>query len=181
MQSTSSVLQRPVGKLVSGLLTVAVALGLASGLVSNASAATGGIAITGAVAPTITLTLPTPAVAFGSLTPDNTGTRSSGVTGIYDGSAGSTYTYAVAGDVMVRSNKAWTGSIAATNFAGPAGVAAGDLRVVATTGGGSLGAPLDFSGPKKDNAYHHDYSVRVDWTDDTGSFTTTITYTVSNG
>ena len=182
MQSLTPGLARPFGKLVSFVAVAAITLGLASGLVSSASAANNGdITVTGSIAPTITLVLSETSVGFGSLTPDYTGTFASGVTGIYAADeSGTLYTYGVSGDVQVRSNKVWNGSIVASAFSGPDGFVVGDLSVVGTTWSGSLGSELDFEGPKGNNSYHHDYSAQVDWVDDTGTFGTTITYTVTN-
>ena len=173
---------RRAARATSFIAAAAIALSVAFGTSGTAFAANSGednITVNGSILSTITLTLPQNAIAFGNLTPNNSTTPVSGVTGLENPTVGTLYTYTTGGDVSVQSNAAWTGTVQATLTAPSLTVS--DLGLVGT-GGSAFGAsPLSFgSGATGVSTYHHDYSVQVDWTDTTGDFSATITYEVGN-
>lgn len=181
MTSSDLVLGHFAHKVTSILTTTALALGLTFGLAGTslaADAADDDITVSGSIVPTITLTLPQTTIDYGELTPNNTGSPATGVTGVYDGTTGSTYTYNGGNSVSVRSNAAWSGQVEATLTA--PSLLVSDLSLVDGTSrafGSSLAFGNSLTGV---STYDHDYAIRVDWADTTGSFSASITYTVSN-
>lgn len=178
MQSTVEI-ARPFGRFVSLAAAGAIALGMITGLSSSALAADDSITVTGSIAPTITLTLPVETIDHGDLTPNDTGTVGSGVTGVRDVN-GANYTYTPGGQVGVQSNAAWSGTVDAS-LSG-ASLTTSDLSLVTSGGSSAFGAPLSFgtttTGISQDD---HTYDLRIDWTDTRGEFDATITYTVTSG
>jgi hypothetical protein len=96
----------------------------------------------------------------------------------------------------VKSNLTWDGTVAATENGGTStsiSIASGALRY-ATTAPGSYAAaagatalttsadnPSGWLGHARGvSTFHYYYVLRVDWNDDLGSFSSTVTYSVSN-
>lgn len=137
----------------------------------------------------LTLSLSTTAVLLGQVTPDGVVDPSvTGVTSVAD-AAGAYYVKTGAVQVTVASNGPWTGACRGGENTGTAStirVAAGrfEWRLAGDTGWvaflpGSLVQPYDNSCFQSravgSNGYVYDFRLRVEWTDDPGTFQTSVT------
>jgi hypothetical protein len=185
------------------LQSLAVALGLSAAMLSmgTAGAADGIVTVTGTNTARLSITISDPTAAFGAnLGPDgsNTGGEISSVTST-NGNEGAYYIWSPESSplISIKSNQEWDGTVAASENSGSAtsiSVASGALRYgtsvpadYATAAGGTA---FQETGVAPDatwnnhargvSTFHYYYFLRVDWTDDLGTFNSTVTYSVSN-
>jgi hypothetical protein len=142
------------------------------------------------VLPTLTLTINTGAVSYGSVSPvGGVDPAAVGVTSQVDGT-GATYVAGGAVHVTVISNANWSGSCQAAENTGSASaiaIAGGRLKWRFT--GGSAWTAFTITSPSPPlgngclpnpapgvNNYNYDYGLRVEWTDQPGSFNSVVTY-----
>lgn len=164
-----------------------------------ASAVDGTVQVTATNAAKFSMTLSTATSNFGTnLGPDGTDSNQSDVTDYVDGNNGAYYVKSNPGfaqTVEVKSNQAWSGSVAATENSGTSGMkiansslrwSSGNMASLSDAQSGtafSTAANNTVFGavnqPKGVNVYNYDYSMRVLWTDDPGTFNSTVTYTAS--
>lgn len=145
----------------------------------------------------LTLSLSTATSNFGSgLDPSGAASDQPDAVGYQDGGNGAYYVKKGTADpaqtVKVSSNTAWTGSVRANESVGTAGMKIadnslrwkrGNMANQADAQGGTafstLADPTAFgqgAQPKGINSYDFDYSLRVLWTDDPGTFSSIVTY-----
>ena len=177
-----------------GILTLTWALN-----VGLTSAETGGVSASGTNNAKLTVTIADATADFGS-NMDPSGLDSTSTDTVTDvqgstGNQGSYYVWKSGGmDVTVQSNKVWNGTVVATENAGTSAsltIASGALRYVETTAptsyadcsGGSAFATTagtwKSSVAKGSNTYNMYYCLRVDWDDDPGSFSSSVTYSAT--
>ena len=192
-------------KRIAGLLMVLVLVAVS---VAPAGAEQGDVNVTATASSKLVLELSTNAVNFGTnLDPAGTDSSASGVTDFIDGENGAVYvaygassTYAVT--VRVSSNTAWSGSVVATENSGTAGmsIANGDLRwklgdiaslndaLAATAFSTTADEDVFDTATQCDIGetlqagnctYSFDYALKVQWTDDPGTFASVVTYQAS--
>jgi hypothetical protein len=187
------------------LLLLALLFGLTMLSASRVSADTGTVTVTATSIAKFSLSLSSTSVVFGAtLSPDGTGATGSvasypdGTHGAYFVQNGTASTYAVA--ATVASNKAWSGSVSATENLSGSGITItggglrwllNDMGSLAQAQGGSAFAltpdtavwdaasSCTTGGATKVKGvctYNFDYSIRVRWIDDPGAFSSTLTY-----
>ena len=166
-----------------------------------AGAATGGVSASGTNNAKITVTITDAGSDFGSnLDPEGTNSASTDTVLDYQGSTGnqgSYYVWKAAGagvNVEVKSNKVWNGTVEATENGGTATsmtVASGVLKYAETTepttysacdsgtAFATTAATWKSSVAKGANTYTYFYCLRVDWSDDVGTFSSSVTYTAT--
>ena len=178
-----------IGSLVAGGLLASI---------SGAGAVTEAVTASGTNNAKITIAISDATAAFGTtLTPDGVASDSSDTVDAYtDATNGSYYKWSAAGSgvgITVKSNKVWDGTIEASENAGTSGditVAGGSLKWAesdcasyaacdSTTAFETSPASWKSSVAKGVNSYNQWYSLRVRWTDDPGTFSSTVTYTVT--
>jgi hypothetical protein len=148
----------------------------------------------------ITITIADTSAAFGTnLDPSGPASNSTDTVAVYTGSTGNQGAYYVwksGGSgltVTVRSNRSWNGTVQASENSGTAAsmtVASGVLRWAETeptsysacssaTAFGTTAGTWKSNIAKGVNSYTLYYCLRVDWDDDPGTFSSTVTYTVT--
>lgn len=147
----------------------------------------------------ITITITDSTADFGTnLTPGGTVSSSTDVVASYTDSAGAYYVWKAAGGsgllITVDSNKAWGGSVLASENSGTSAsmtIASGVLRWSDATAPTSYEACQTATAfrstaqawksdvPRGEYSFTQFYCLRVDWTDDPGSFDSNVTYTVA--
>ena len=166
---------------------------------------TGTVTVTATSVAKFTLSLSTSSVAFGTnLTPDAVASNGTDVAAYLDGSTGAYYVGAGSGAsyavvATVSSNQAWTGSVAASENTGSAGMTIGggalhwnlgDMGSLAAAKAGSAftvatdtsvwdTASSCASGAARSAGvctYNFDYSLRIRWVDAPGTFNSVVTY-----
>jgi hypothetical protein len=175
----------------SGVLIGALLIGS-----SPALAETGNVTVTATNNAKLTMTIGAPTAGFGT-TLDPTGTGTGGqvsATALGTGSQGVYYVWSPGGTlVTVKSNKVWNGTVQAAENSGSAAslsLASGALRygTTAPTTYSAASAAASFTttpatwqtnAPKGTSTYSYNYFLRVDWNDDPGTFSSTVTYTAS--
>ena len=185
-------------KLLKALLLAAVLLFTP---LSTASAETQVIVASGTNVAKITVSIDDTSAAFGTNL-DPGGTNSNSIDTVVDyqgafGNQGSYYVWGASGSgatIAVKSNKVWSGTLDATENGGTASsmtILSGVLKYsedVAPNSYATCGlatalttAPASWksSVAKGKYSYSHYYCLRVDWDDDPGTFSSTITYTVT--
>ena len=182
-------------------IVVAVVIVLTRLGVGVAGAATGQVSASATNNAKITVTVTDASSDFGTnLDPEGTDSASTDTVLDYQGSTGSQgsyYAWKAAGsglDVEVKSNKVWSGTVVATENTGTATsmtIASGVLKYVETTepttysacdGGTAFAtsaATWKTSVAKGTNTYTYFYCMRVDWDDDPGTFSSSVTYTAT--
>jgi hypothetical protein len=184
-------------------LTTLIALGtLVSALalnVSLAGAEVGGVTASGTNNAKITVTIADASADFGSnLDPSGIDSNSSDTALDYQGSSGnqgSFYVWKSGGmAVSVKSNKVWNGTVQAAENIGTStsmSIASGVLTYVessapttyaacsAGTAFATTASTWKSSVAKGSSAYTVYYCLRVDWDDDPGTFSSSITYTAT--
>ena len=186
--------------------TVALAATLVIALVTvltvlPATAATGNVSVSGTNNAKITITIADSSSDFGTnLDPSGPDSNSPDSVSDYQGSSGnqgSYYVWKAAGSgnlITIKSNKAWNGMVAATENSGSSSsmtIASGALRhsegsaptsyseAASATAFQTTAQSWKSSVAKGVNSYFHFYSLRVDWDDDPGTFSSTINYEVT--
>ncbi len=164
-----------------------------------AGAESGTVQVTASNAAKFSMTLSTGTSNFGTnLGPDGTDSNQSGVVDYVDGNNGAYYVKSDPGfaqTVTVKSNQAWSGSVSAAENSGSSGmkIADGSLRWssanMSSLSDAQSGTAFSTTAnntvfgvgnqPKGVNVYNYDYSMRVLWTDDPGTFSSIVTYTAS--
>ena len=168
---------------------------------SVADAETGGVSASGTNNAKLTVTIADPSSDFGANL-DPTGTDSTSGDSVLDyqgstGNQGSQYVWKAAGSgltIDVASNKVWNGTAEATENAGTSAsmtIASGVMKYVETTEPTSYSdcdagtafattaATWKSSIAKGKSTFTYYYCMRVDWTDDPGTFSSSITYTAT--
>ncbi len=196
----SIVSSRPL-RIVLGAMLVA-ALVLTALPVNPAWAVGGNVTASGQNNAKISITIDDGSANFGAnLDPEGTDSDSSPDTVLdYQGSTGnegSYYVWKAAGtglSIEVKSNKVWNGTYQATENGGTAASMTIAGSVLLFSGGsepasyGDCGSATTLtttptswvsSVAKGNTAYTHYYCLRVDWDDDPGTFSSTVTYTVT--
>ena len=185
---------------------LAVALGLgtafaALGVASPASAATGTVTVTATNNATISISIADTTAAFGTNL-DPSGTDSNSSDGVFDfqsagtpPATGSYYVWKTGGvAVSVASNTTWNGTVSASANTGTSTsmtIASGALRwkdgsapasysdCSSATSFTSTAGTWKSNVSKGNNTYTTYYCLRDDWTDDPGTFASTVTYTAT--
>jgi hypothetical protein len=190
------------------LLLVGLALSVLVVPSSPVRADTGTVTVTATTQSTFSLSLDTNAVAFGTnLAPDATASNGTNVAAYADATNGAYYVrngnasgFAVV--ATVKSTAPWSGSVAAAENTGTAGItiAGGGLRwslgdmsnLAGAQAGTTFSTAADAtvwdsasscaSGATRQAgvcSYNFDFSLRVRWTDAPGSFSSVVTYSAS--
>ena len=165
--------------------------------VAPASADTGSVSISATNNAKLTMMIGGSSANFGASL-DPTGAGASGqVSATAAGTTGDQGVYYVWTPstplVTVKSNRTWNGTVQATENTGTAtslSVSTGALRYGTSTpstyADAASGAPLTSSASswqtnhaKGVSSFAYDYFLRVDWSDDPGTFNSTVTYTAS--
>ncbi|MFN0073500.1 MAG: hypothetical protein ACKVVP_18620 [Chloroflexota bacterium] len=165
--------------------------------VHGQTSGSGTVTVTGTNNAVITITITDTTAAYGtSLQPDGSGTGGeiSSVTGS-SGNQGAYYIWTPSSvpNVSVKSNAAWSGTVDASANGGTStsmSIASGVLRWCTAVPGGyaAAAACTSFattaqswvaSGALGTNTYTHYYGLRVDWNDTIGTFSSTVTYSVT--
>lgn len=170
------------------------------GAPAPANAVNGQVEVTAQNAAKFSMTLSTATSNFGTnLGPDATASNQSDVAAYQDATNGAYYVKSDPGfaqSVTVESNQAWSGSVAAAENTGTAGmtIAGNSLRwsegnmasLSDAKSGTAFSTTADntvFGGggtqPTGVSTYNYDYSMRVLWTDAPGDFSSIVTYTAS--
>jgi hypothetical protein len=165
-----------------------------------ANAVNGAVQVTANNVAKVSMTLSTATSNFGTnLGPDGTASNQSDVAAYQDGNNGAYYVKSDPGfaqTIEVESNQAWTGSVAAAENTGTAGMTIADDSLRWSEGnmsslsdaqsGSAFSTTADntvFGGggtqPTGVSTYNYDYSMRVLWTDAPGDFSSIVTYTAS--
>ena len=182
------------------LFIISIAI-LASVLTSNlVSAETGGVSASGTNNAKITVTIADGTSDFGTnLDPEGTDSNSSDTVADQQGSTGnqgSYYVWSAAGSglsVEVKSNKVWSGTVEASENAGTStsmSISGGVMTYAesapasysdcsSATAFTTTAASWKTSVAKGKNTYTHYYCLRVDWDDDPGTFSSSVTYTAT--
>ncbi|MDP3062637.1 MAG: hypothetical protein Q8O40_05440 [Chloroflexota bacterium] len=196
-------------KKLNGLHRIAIGLGVAvvvgilvAVMAIPAGAASGGVSASGENQANITITLIDSTAGFGTnLDPSGTASNSSDTVVARAGSTGNQGAYyewkANGGDgltIEVKSNKTWNGTMAASENSGTSSsmtVASGALRYAegseptsysacsSGTAFQSTAQTWKSNVAKGKSSYTQYYCLRVDWTDDPGTFVSNTTYTVT--
>ncbi len=196
-------------KKLNGLHRMAIGLGVAvvagilvAVMAIPAGAASGGVSASGTNNANITITLSDSTADFGTnLDPSGTASNSSDTVQANAGSTGNQGAYyewkANGGSglsIQIKSNKTWNGTVAASENSGTSAsmtVASGALRYAEgsePTSYGTCASGTAFASTaqtwksnvtKGVNSYTQYYCLRVDWTDDPGTFASNTTYTVT--
>jgi hypothetical protein len=177
---------------LAGLLA---ALSLAT-LAAPASADSGAVTVTATNNAKLTMTIGAPSANFGSAL-DPTGAGTSGqvsATASGSGDQGVYYVWSPSGAlVTVKSNKTWNGTVQASENSGSAtslSVASGALRfdssapstyAAASTASAFSATPATWqqNHAKGSSSFTYNYLLRVDWSDDPGTFSSTVTYSAT--
>jgi len=184
-------------------LGIAVVVGILVAVMAlPAGAASGGVSGSGTNNAKITITLSDTTADFGTnLDPSGAASNSGDVVESNVGSSGNEgayYEWKASGGtgltIEVKSNKAWDGTVQATENSGTSSsmtIASGALRYVegsqptsyATCAAGTAfqttAQTWKSNVAKGKSSYVQYYCLRVDWTDDPGTFASTTTYTVT--
>jgi hypothetical protein len=177
------------------LATLLAALSLAT-LAAPASADSGAVTVTATNNAKLTMTIGTPSAHFGSaLDPTGAGTAGQvSATAPGSGDQGVYYVWSPSGAlVTVKSNKTWNGTVQASENSGSAtslSVASGALRfdasnpstyAAASTASAFATTPTTWqqNHTKGSSSFTYNYLLRVDWSDDPGTFTSTVTYSAT--
>jgi hypothetical protein len=165
--------------------------------VSPASADTGTIAVSATNNAKLTMTIGTSSANFGaSLDPTGAGAsgQASATAPSTSGDQGVYYVWSPSAPlVTVKSNKTWNGSMQATENTGSAAslsLASGALRFGTTlphtyddarngSAFSSTATSWQANHIKGVSSFSYNYYLRVDWSDDPGTFNSTVTYTAS--
>lgn len=169
--------------------------------VAEAQGASGSVTVTGTNNAKITIVITDSTAVFGtSLAPDGTGTGGEIISEVSPNTTtteGAYYiwspTSAPGPTVIVRSNKTWNSTIEASENAGTAtsmtissGVLRYDTSVPGTYAAAAAATPFttpaaawETNHAKGATLYTFYYFLRVDWTDDPGTFSSGVTYSVS--
>lgn len=190
---------RKLGIAAAAMMVVAI---IAIATILPATAETGNVSVSGTNNAKITVAVGDGSAEFGtSLDPSGADSNSSDSVVDFQGSSGNQGSYYVwqagggSGNVVtVKSNKPWDGTVQASENSGTSTsmtVASGVLRYAEGT------APASYSGctnatafqstaqtwkssvAKGKSTYAHFYCLRVDWDDDPGTFSSNVTYTVT--
>jgi hypothetical protein len=171
------------------------------GLGAPASAATGTVTVTATVNATITISIADTTAAFGTNL-DPLGTDSNSADGVTDvqsagtpPATGSYYIWKTGGvAVTVGSNATWNGTVAASANSGTSSsmtIASGVLRwkdgsapasysdCSSATSFNTAASTWKSAVPRGNTTYTTYYCLRDDWTDDPGTFASTVTYTAT--
>lgn len=171
------------------------------GLAAPANAATGTVSVTATVNATITISIADTTAAFGTNL-DPLGTDSNSSDGVFDfqsagapPATGSYYVWKTGGvAITVGSNTTWNGTLSASANTGTSSsmtIASGVLRwkdgsapasysdCSSATSFNTAASTWKSAVPRGNTTYTTYYCLRDDWTDDPGTFISTVTYTAT--
>jgi len=189
-------------RIMIGIGVALVAGALVAVMANTAGAASGGVSASGTNNANITITLSDSTADFGTnLDPSGTASNSSDTVVARAGSTGNQGAYyewkANGGtglSIEVKSNKTWNGTVQASENSGTSSsmtVASGALKYAegseptsyaacaAGTAFATTAQTWKSNVSKGKSTYTQYYCLRVDWTDDPGTFASSTTYTVT--